>query len=254
MNKEYMRWKNYMKSIYTLFITMVVVFSCVVSAYAKPLVLVTSEWRPYTSAKMKDFGMFTRMVSLVFKEMGQTPEYRFYPWGRCYDAVVKGRVWAAFPYSYTKERAKQVLFSKPLSSSRTLFFYYAPPGSHKDFQAHTIADLKKYRVGGVTGYFYEEMFKEAGLKVDYVNEEVQGIEKLILNRIDLMPMNEHVARDLIKQHFPKHVHDFKSLDYVFSVNELSLIVSKHYPQSRQWLERFNAAVKRCQEKGILPSP
>jgi polar amino acid transport system substrate-binding protein len=186
--------------------------------------------------------------------MAEKPEYRFYPWARCYDAVVKGRVWAAFPYSYTKERAKQVLFSKPLSSSRTLFFYYAPPGSHKTFNAHNIADLKKYRVGGVTGYYYEEMFKEAGLKIDYVNREVQGIEKLILGRIDLMPMNEYVARDLIQQYFPKHVNDFKTLDYVFSDNKLSLIVSKKYPHSRQWLERFNAALTRLQEKHLLPPP
>ena len=243
-----------MKSIYSFLITMVLLFSCILSVHAEPLVLVTSEWRPYTSSKMEDLGMFTRKVSLIFNEMGQKPEYRFYGWARCYDAVVKGRVWAAFPYSYTKERAEQVLFSEPLSSSRTLFFYYAPPGSQKDFKAKTIEDLKKYKVGGVTGYFYEEMFREAGLEVDYVNREVQGIEKLILNRIELMPINEHVARDLIQQHFPEHVDHFKTLDYVFSVNELSLIVSKNYPQSRQWLEQFNAALKRCREKNILPSP
>lgn len=243
-----------MKSIYAFFITLALACSCTVSSHGGPLVLVTSEWRPYTSSKMENYGEFTRKVSLIFKEMGQTPEYRFYGWGRCYDAVVKGRVWAAFPYSFTKERAEEVLFSEPLSFSRTLFFYYAPPGSHKTFEAHTIEDLKKYKVGGVSGYFYEEMFREAGLSVDYVNREVQGIEKLILNRIELMPINEHVARDLVRQHFPDHVKDFKTLDYVFSVNELSLIVSKNYPNSRQWLGRFNAALKRCRKKEILPLP
>ena len=242
-----------MKFIYAVFITLALA-GTVVPAHGDPLVLATSEWRPYTSSKMEGYGEFTRMVSTIFKEMGQTPEYRFYGWARCYDAVVKGRAWAAFPYSFTKERAKEVFFSAPLSTSRTLFFYYAPEGSHKTFAARSIKDLKKYKVGGVTGYYYEELFRDAGLSIDYVNREVQGIEKLILNRIELMPINEHVARDLIQQHFPEHVNDFKALDYVFSENELALIVSKKYPDSRLWLDRFNAALKRCQDKKLLSLP
>jgi len=219
-----------------------------------PLVMATGEWRPYTSSTMEGYGEFTRRVSAVVEEMGRKAEYRFYPWARCYDAVVKGRVWAAFPYARSEERAREVWYSKPLSLSRTLFFYYDPPGDPKRFEVEALSDLKRYRVGGVTGYFYEEMFREAGLDIDYANKEVQGMEKLRRGRIDLMPVNEHVGRELVREHFPEDADRFKTLDHVLSVNDLSLIVSRSYPGSKQLLRAFDAALERCKEKGTIQSP
>ena len=236
---------------------LLLVLACVMfssAAAAQPLVMATGQWRPYTSSAMQGYGKFTRMVSAVLREMGRQPEYRFYPWARCYDAVVKGRVWAAFPYSYTRERAQQVWYSEPLSVSRTLFFYYEPPATQKHFTVHQLSDLRQYRVGGVTGYFYKETFRKADLHIDYANSELQGLEKLVLGRIDLMPLNEKVGWSLIKRHFPSQAEHFKTLDYALGNEKLALIVSRKYPRSRQLLDAFNAALQRCREKGTIKSP
>lgn len=221
------------------------------AANAQRLKMATGEWIPFTSASMAHFGEFTKRVTIVLNEMGAEPDYLFYPWRRCFDAVEKGRAWAAFPYSYTVERAKKVWFSDMLSCSKTVFFYYAGKGPAQGYHFERLEDLKAYRLGGVTGYFYEKSFENAGLHVDYVNKEIYALEKLKMGRIDLMPVNERVGWNLIKTHFPEDVRKFKVLPNPLSVNPLHLIVSKDYPGSKELLERFNRALRQCIQKGLI---
>ena len=97
---------------------LVILLWCSVSS-AQSLKIATGEWAPITSRKMEGYGEFTRLATIVFKEMGIEPDYCFYPWRRCFDSVEKNRVWAGFPYSYTRERSEKVWFSDPLSCSTT---------------------------------------------------------------------------------------------------------------------------------------
>ena len=221
------------------------------SAYADPVIMATGEWIPYTSENLEDRGEFTRRVTRVFQKMGIETDYRFYPWRRCFDSVLKGRIWAAFPYAYTPERAEKVMYSDPISCSRTLFFYYDAAGDREAPVFQQFSDLKPYRLGGITGYFYEETFKRAGLTVDYVSKEIYGMEKLIRGRIDLMPVNERVAWYLIHTHFPEYADKFKFVSTPLAENLLCLIVSKTYPGSSELLKKFNAALKICVEKEYI---
>ena len=224
---------------------------CGAVSYGQNIKMATGEWIPFTSAGLDNYGEFTERVNIVFKEMGMEPEYIFYPWRRCFDSVVKGRVWAAFPYSYTKDRAKKVWYSDTLSCSRTVFFYYNRKNSSCKYKFNSLEDLKAYKIGGITGYFYEEIFENAGLEIDYVNKEDYALEKLKMGRIDLVPFNELVGRHLIKTNFPYDVHMFKTLEKPLSINPLCLIVSKDYPDYKKILDRFNAALKNCIEKGLI---
>ncbi len=219
---------------------------------AEPLVLATGEWRPYSSVEMEGYGEFTQRVATVIQEMGLEAEFRFYPWTRCYDSVVNGRVWAAFPYAYTESRAQEVWYSEPLHRSRTLFFYHTPEGGEEHYEFEDLEDLAGVRIGGVSGYFYLEPFEDAGLAVDYTNTEIQGIEKLILGRIDLFPVNERVGWDLILTYFPEQADNFHTLPNELSNNELSLIVSRSFPDSERLLKEFNAALQRCRDNGSIP--
>lgn len=135
---------------------------------------------------------------------------------------------------------------------KSLLFYYENKPAAKIFEFSRLEDLKKYKVGGVNGYFYEEMFRNAGLGIDYVNKEISGLEKLKLGRIDLMPVNELVGWHLIQKHFPNETDNFKVLGKPLDVSQLHLIVSKTYPRSEVLLGQFNAALKSCIQKGLIP--
>ncbi len=220
-------------------------------SFAENIVIATGEWSPFTSESLENYGELTKRVTIVFNEMGIEPAYVFYPWRRCFDSVIKGRVWGAFPYSYTQERAKNVWYTDVLSCSKTVFFYYEIENKPAQYQFDSLEDLKSYKLGGVTGYFYEESFKEAGLRVDYVSKEISAIEKLKMGRIDLMPVNELVGWNLIKTHFPQDIHRFNTLAKPLNIVPLHMIVSKDYPGSKKLFDRFNEALERSMEKGLI---
>ena len=215
-------------------------------AGADPLLLATGEWAPYSSRDMDKLGVFPEILDLVFQEMGEDHTVRFYPWKRCYKMVVDGDAWAAFPYSSTKQRAREVLYSDPVSHSTTVFFTY---GQGPDIPFRTLADLKGYRIGGISGYFYKETFDKTGLEVTYVPDEQSALQMLEAGRVDLVPLNEFVGRHIITRLFPDRADRFHTLPRPLSRNELALIVSPGYPGSRALLERFNTALAKVLESG-----
>lgn len=226
-----------MKKLLVLFF---IIFLSSTTVWAEKVPLVTGEWSPYTSENLEGYGFITEIISEVIKEMDMEPEYKFYQWKRCYSLVKRGKVWAAFPYSYTEERAQEVLFSDTVGESTTKFFYYKKT---KDYTFETLEDLKPYKIAGVKGYFYEEDFNQAGLSVSYTSDETSALKRLVAGRVELMPLNELVGWALIKTEFPDEIDHFGTLPKAYSVAELKLIVSKDYPNSMELLKKFNETLK-----------
>ena len=218
-----------------------ILFLISANVQAESLKLVTGEWSPYTSESLQGYGFITEIITGTFQEMGLAPEYEFHKWKRCYSLVIRGDVWAAFPYSFTEERAKEVLFSDTIGKSLTRFFYYKKA---KEYKYETLEDLKAYEIGGVKGYFYEDAFQQAGLNVSYTSDELSSLKRLAAGRVELIPLNELVGWDLIKKNFPDQAADFGVLEKPYDTSELRLIVSKAYPGSEELLNRFNTSLKK----------
>ncbi len=218
---------------------------------AEPTVikLVTGEYSPYSSDKLYGYGLVPEIVTSCFVEMGIEPDYQFFPWKRCEYEITKGRVWAAFPYAMNKKRVKQFIFSDPVILSRTIFFFYQNE-KLKQFSWNKLEDLKPYRIGGVRGYFYENRFKDAGLKTDYAPNEKLSLRKLRAGRVDIVPLNEHVGWNLINRLFPNSVANFGTLEKELTTNTLHLMISKTYPDSQELTDKFNIALKTIKDKGI----
>lgn len=215
-----------------------------VSIQADTLPLATGEWLPYTSENLEGYGFITEIVTAVLREMQIEPQYTFETWKRCYSLVLRGDVWAAFPYSYTEERADEVLFSDVVGESTTKFFYY---GSGQSYAYTTLEDLQPYRIAGVKGYFYEEAFSEAGLNVSYTADETSALKRLQAGRVDLMPLNELVGWALIREVFPDQADQFHTVDTPYDVSELMLVASPQYPGAQEYLEQFNQALQRVKQ-------
>ena len=215
----------------------------------REVILATGEWPPYTSEQMNEYGIFTEIVSAVFTEMGVTPVYRFYPWKRTEMEVKKGNAFAAFPYTITQSRQKDFIFSESIAFNTGRLFYNTskfPEGIvFKD-----INDLKKYRIGGSIGYWYEELFEKLGLDVEYAQTDEQNLHKLFLGRIDLFPMDENVGLYLINKDYPEYVGMFAFAEKPLNQDSLHLMISKTYPGTYELQEEFEKAYARIKEKGI----
>ncbi len=234
------------KVLVSLFIVLV---CAVYSNAAQKVILATGEWAPYTSETMSGGGFFTEVVTAVFKEAGIEVEYKYFPWLRCEAEAKSGNVFAIFPYKETSERKQVFDFTDGIFSSKGRFFYMKNKIT-KEIKWDKFEDLKAYKIGGTLGYWYLKDFEKAGLKPDYANDDTASIKKLQAGRVDIVPADELVGWGIIKKEFPGEVSNFGVVKKPLNVDNLSLMVSRSYPDSAAIKGRVNAALKRIKEKGI----
>lgn len=234
----------------TLLLIIIGFIACNVDA-AEPqrVVLATGEWPPYVSKRMKNKGIFTEVVTAVFKEMGMKPVYRFYPWKRVEEEVRNGRAYASFPHVITPERSKVFHFSDSIMFSNGRMFYNTRkyPNGIEFVDMH---DLKRYTVGGGTSYRHEDMLRDLGLTIEYLPCEDQNIRKLFLGRLDLLPLDETAGLYNIRRVYPRRVHHFAFAEKPLTQDSLHLMISTEYPCSTRIEREFSQAFKRIKDNGV----
>lgn len=99
-----------------------------------------------------------------------TTVYVFAPWRRVEALVKNASVFAGVPYAHTEERHRIFDYSIPIMNSSYLFFYRKTAYPH-GITYSNLNDLAGYRISGVNGYWYEEPFTKAQLKVEYVTAD-----------------------------------------------------------------------------------
>ncbi|CAG1022902.1 hypothetical protein DOJK_01976 [Patescibacteria group bacterium] len=220
-----------------------------VSGFSKSdtVILATDDWQPYIVKGQPQQGEFAKIVIDVFNKIGMKTEFIYAPWKRVESIVNSGQAFAGIPYSYTDERAKTFDYSVPIMDSVYVFLYnkklYPKGISYRELN-----ELAGYRIGGVTGYWYEGVFKQAGLNVEYVTNDEQGIKKLYAGRIDLAATDQLVGRLLIKKLYPKETELFGEIEQPFAHQCLHLMVSRQYPNAAQLTQKFNSMFQKLYNK------
>jgi polar amino acid transport system substrate-binding protein len=198
---------------------------------------------------LENYGPISNIITKVFNEMGINVEYKFYPWRRCEELVKKGEAFATFPYIVTPEREKIYFFSEPLYKSSGRIFYIKE--NLKEFNWLELEDLKKYRVGGVFGYWYELPFIKEGLSVDYSPTETIALHKLYNMRLDLVVGDEDVMWEIIRKNYPKDIDKFITAAKELNSDTLHLITSKNNEKFVNLMKEFNKTINKMKEEGKI---
>jgi len=235
-----------MKKIY--FVAVFLLLSTSVFGSEK-IIIATGEWAPYTSEQLQGYGFFSEIVFAVFNDMGIYYDIVFYPWKRCEENVRHGKIFAAFPYRITNDRKKDFDFSDVVAVSRGVFFFLKSK-LQKEVIWDNYSDLKGYRIGGTLGYWYEKVFKEAGLTTEYVINDEINFKKLKAGRVDMVASEELVGWEVIKKMFPSSIYNFDTVKKPLDISELHLMISKKYPGADELKRQFNFNLKLIKEKGI----
>lgn len=217
------------------------------AAADEPILLVTNEWTPYVSSDRDNPGLITEIILAAFKEAGVEVQVEFRPWRRCALMVEDGAAFAAFPYARTETRQKYAWFSDPIWECRNVFFYLK--GRRGNFDYTSLEALRSFVIAGTSGNYYEGVFREKNLTVDYAPGEASGVRKLWEYRADLFAEAEAVGWTLINRLFPGSTFMFGSTPTPWNVNPQSLMVSRRYPDAHILMERFNSGLKTIRENG-----
>ena len=207
----------------------------------------TGEYAPYVGMELKKGGVLAEVVRHAFKMQGYRAQFVFAPWARCESMVKEGRAVAAFPYFRNSQREEYARFSVPMATSTVVFFYDLRRMGL--FRYKSLDNLRGLLIGGGRGYFYEPMFKEADLLVDYAYDMRASFRKLVHGRIDIVPENELVGR-MILDTFPEgETRTIAVAQDPLSSDHLHLMVSKMHPGGNKVLNLFNQALGRMRQKG-----
>ncbi|MBF0099898.1 MAG: transporter substrate-binding domain-containing protein [Desulfobacterales bacterium] len=241
----------------TSFKGLVIVFGLLLNqnslAFTQDVIRLTNgEWPPYTSENLKDFGIFSHIVTEVFALEKINVEYGFYPWKRAYEYAKSGSWEGSVCWYWSEERSKDVYFSDPVMNGDEMFFYL----KDHPFEWKTIEDLKGKQIGAVIGYFAGEEFQKAEqsglITVERIATDVQNFKKLLSGRLDIMVMNLYVGYDLIRKHFsPQEAEKVTHHPQAINTGALHLILSKQNLKNSARVVAFNRGLAKLKTSGKI---
>lgn len=160
--------------------------------------IATGEWPPYTSKKLKHYGVFSHIVTKSFAKENIHVVYNFFPWKRAFEQVLTGK-WDASPtWVPTPERLQDFHYSDVVYINQKVFFYI----KKNKFSWRSINDLKEYIIGSTLGYTYGEEFDTAAengdIQVVPVRSDSLNFKMLLKGRIDIFPIEKDVGLAIIK--------------------------------------------------------
>ncbi len=214
----------------------------------RKVTLATGDWAPYVGENIPGQGFSSEIIIAAFNEVDVDVELEFFPWARAFELVESGEMFGTYPWSFTEERKATFAFSVPVATSAENLYYMAGnPAVPEDFTGFSpISDL---RFGGVDTFSHVDIMEAEGVTVDIASNEVDALNKLMNDRIDLMPGNPLVFQDLIKEHYPDQINAFDFLRTPILSTDMGIIVSKNYPDQEELLQLFAQGMARLRAKG-----
>lgn len=215
------------------------------------LVVATGEWAPYLSEDLPHGGFATRICTAAFALAGIEVTYKYLPWKRSYLATQSMKYDATLGWHKTPEREKTFLFSEPILSETTYFYY------RKDahLPTKTVADLKGKTVGVTLGYantaILRPIVERHGGTIDIAPNDVSNLKKLVKGRIHLFPCSEIVFNSLAKTHLRAEELELleRSKD-AYYVGDHHFIVSRKHPNALEIIDKFDKGLKLLKESGL----
>lgn len=230
---------------------------CIGAQAREPVEVYTGQWPPFVRAGDAG-GSASDVVRTVLHNMDRDARFRHEGFAYSYLAVKKGAVPAAFPYFATRARRDDVLFSKPLFTVRNTVYYNL---QYRDYSSGE-ADPASLRVGRVSGYSYGEGLdgvlascpRSDTERCPVFGTEIDAIRALLGDQIDLLPMTDSVAAEILSAEFPDEALLLREVPGTrFSSRSTLHLIAPKSPTGQVFIDAFDASHAELLEAGIIPT-
>lgn len=228
--------------------SIVAAFMFTTAVDAEELTIITESAPPNSYIENdKLTGRAVEIVQAVLKEIGmEGHKIKVYPWVRGYRMLENEKNVALFATSRTKARENLFKWAGPITTNEVNLYKLK---SRDDIQVKKIEDLKKYKVGSGRSDQKTQFLLSKGIKIHYVNEDKQNIDKLFLGRIDIFPY----ASTRLKYDTIVNGYDPKQIEKIFTVKEISRDVYVAFSKSTddKIVQMFQKGFDAIKEKKYL---
>ena len=222
----------------------------------KVVYIATEEYPPYTSERLKHFGIDDHIVSEAFRNEGIEVVYQFYPGARSFEFAKNGEVDGTIPWAKREDRDQFFHYSDPvIQVDREQFFYrkglrFDWNPVHRDY-----SQINGKRFAAIISYNYGKNFQKAEadgvIHVERVNTLKQAFRMLLFDRVDMVISKGRVATYELQSNFAEE--EITQLDSrpenVKPVSYDYLLFSKKRPNAQYFLEAFNRGLKKLYASG-----
>ena len=166
-------------------------------AHAETLKLVTEEYPPFSFREDKVYkGVSVDQVNVLMTRAKLGYSIDMMPWARALTLAETDPATCVFTTVHNDERDKKFKWVEPLLSGRTVLIRKRG----KAVAPKTLAEATKYVIGTQRGDFTADVLKTNHFaKVDLASDFNLTYKKLMLGRIDMMPISEKYYEKLKRE-------------------------------------------------------
>ncbi len=244
---------------------------------ADTIVLTTLEWEPYIGESIKGKGYVYQIVEEAFKKVGKKVVIKFYPWSRTVQMSQDGDVDGHFPEWYGDSRLDNWIFSDSFPGGP--MGLYKRIGDNIKFSVDPQKDpekalraLKNYKFGATREYINTAEFDRAAglnipeslsadekkaleaqkyLQVELADSDEVSLKKLFGKRLDLIVIDQYVAKSLIVQKYPHYLDSLEFMNPPLEIKPLYICFSKKTPNYQEKCDLFNKGLSMIKADGSL---
>lgn len=223
-----------------------------VAADTASLKLVTgSDYAPYVDDRLPDGGPVALLVRRAFAKSGLTVDISVEPWRRGYEAMLARRFDATFPYIRTEQRARDTLFSDPITTVRQHLVVAA--GNER--AAMATGWMKGRSVCAAVGYgmppWLDLLVQKGDVQRVTPTQQRSCLSMIAAGRADFMVEDDRIA--LARR---AEAGEREKLTTVpgpaASQSTLHLIVPRSHPEAQRILDAFNQGLAQLHAEGGVP--
>ncbi|WP_137939494.1 transporter substrate-binding domain-containing protein [Chitinivorax sp. B] len=215
------------------------------------LKIATGELPPYATKSRPDSGIALNVIRRAFARVGYQVEYHFMPWSRAQAETRIGKWDATAYWGRTSERERDFLLSDNVLTEQWVFLHRRKT----PFDWQTLDDLANYQIAVIQDYTYTPDFRarlaSRKLHGDATPDDLAALRKLILGRVDIVPMERNVACDLLKRFFREEEADQLAAHPKLMTDRFTthLMLTRSKPTSTKVLQDFNEGLKQLRDSG-----
>lgn len=229
-------------------------------AYAKTLVLGTTDWPPYIENNPTYKGYAYEIVKAAFNAAGYNDvKIIFMPWVDAERAVNEGQLDGIFPEYFSSVEKNTVDYTHPFSESPVGFYTkrqsnlrYPTANPEKHLQS-TLETMKNYRFGLVEGYVnISALDQDTQLNKIYADSDLNNLKQLYDGKVDLAFIDKYTAEYLLNHILsPNYNQQLVFMSPPLGYKKLYVAISKKNPEAQQIVADFNQGLKTIKKNGIF---
>lgn len=221
--------------------------------------LVAGERPPYIGSALPRNGYAFEVAEEAFKRKGYQVKLTFMPWARANFLVTHGDADAMLPVDNDERRQANQgqMFSEPFPGGTIGFLkkkslLLPELSKYAGEPAQLLNSLKSYRFGALNSGVSMPAFEDVtGLYKEFVNADIQNLDKISAGRIDLMLVDKYTAADLMVGERPNLIGQLEFVKPAMARGSFYLAFSKAAPRTSDLLHAFNDGLSEMQQDGTI---